>query len=580
MKILLVAINAKYIHSNLAVYSLRTFASKYRDNIGIVEYTINNQMEDIMKKIYLEKADVVAFSCYIWNIDIVLRVSKELNKILPDVKIWLGGPEVSYNPIEYLKKNPQLYGIVVGEGEQTFLELSEYYLEHGKDLSKICGIVYRENLVSNDINKESEKFHVSGPRKQLSLDSIPFPYEDMEVFKNKIIYYESSRGCPFSCSYCLSSIEKGIRLRSIELVKKELKVFLDYGVPQIKFVDRTFNCNKKHAMDIWQFIKDNDNGITNFHFEISADLLSQEELKLLATLRPGQVQFEIGVQTTNPDTIKAIQRNMNLEKLFHNVELIRKAKNIHQHLDLIAGLPFEGYDSFKTSFNDVYLQEPDQLQLGFLKVLNGSLIDVESEQYGIVYQEKAPYEVLFTNHLSFSELLKLKGVCEMVEAYYNSGQFKYSIKYLEHFFQTPFDLYSELSGYYTDNKLDEVAHTKLRRYEILLDFLSEKMLQLSIKNKTTLAVFSEILLLDLCLRENIKSRPKFVSSPLLSYQEIRAICEAQGLDRKNIRVEQFAYDVITSAYEGKAIQKDTTILFDYSLRDPLSYGAKITVIEK
>ena len=359
MKILLVAVDAKYIHTNLAVHSLKAYSNKFGKHISIAQYSINHSEDQILRGIYLENPDVVAFSCYIWNISMISSIIKSLKKIKPQVKIWFGGPEVSYYPKEGLLKYKDLDGIVVGEGEQTFYELMEYYLGKGKELEDICGIAFKDRARLNNTHiKTDDKVYVTPRRMPISLDEIPFAYDGIENYKNKIIYYESSRGCPYSCSYCLSSAHKGVKFRSIDLVKKELKIFLDNDVPQVKFVDRTFNCNRGHAMEIWQFIKDNDNGKTNFHFEITADLLSEEELSLLESLRPGLVQFEIGVQTTNPDTEKAIQRKVDFSILADKVRRINKADNIHQHLDLIAGLPLEDYDSFEKSFQDVYQLSP------------------------------------------------------------------------------------------------------------------------------------------------------------------------------------------------------------------------------
>ncbi|MHB8128604.1 MAG: B12-binding domain-containing radical SAM protein [Mobilitalea sp.] len=572
MKILLVAVNAKYIHSNLAVYSLRAYASKYAKHIGLVEYSINHSEEDILQGIYEEQADVIAFSCYIWNIEMITSIVTELKKVQPKAKIWFGGPEVSYDAKKCLEAQRDLDGIMIGEGEQTFLELLEYYVEETKDLDAISGLAFKD--------KVNGQITVTSVRQPLSLDAVPFPYEEMDTFHNKIIYYESSRGCPFACSYCLSSIDKRVRLRSTQLVKKELKFLMDHQVPQIKFVDRTFNCNRKHTMDIWRFIKEQDNGITNFHFEISADLLQDEEIEFLSTLRPGQVQLEIGVQTTNPHTVEAIHRTMDLEKLSLNVARIKEGNNIHQHLDLIAGLPLEGIISFEKSFDDVYNLKPDQLQLGFLKILKGSLMETECKTYGISYRSKPPYEVLFTDQLSYVELLQIKGVCEMVEIYYNSGQFTYAINYLEHFFTSPMELYLALSDYYNNTGLALMAHSRIKKYEILLDFYKEMVLDiLAAENRLLkVALFQEILVMDLFLREDMKSRPSF--APIRPQQNnLREIYEKHQIDRKLIHIEQFTFDVIASAKSGHVVEKNTTILFDYSKKDPLNKAAKLILLD-
>ncbi|MDD4111931.1 MAG: DUF4080 domain-containing protein [Herbinix sp.] len=469
MKILLVAVNAKFIHTNLAVHSLKSFSGKYKEHISIVQYSINHTNEEILRGIFREKADVVAFSCYIWNIGMISSIIKSLRKVQPQVKIWFGGPEVSYNPKDCLLKYKELDGIVVGEGEQTFYELIEYYLGAGKEVEDIRGIAFKDSARRHSSASKNEETTLATPaRGFLSLDDIPFAYNDMESLSNKIIYYESTRGCPYSCSYCLSSAQRGVRYRRIDLVKAELKTFLDYKVPQVKFVDRTFNCDKEHAMEIWRFIREYDNGITNFHFEITADLLSEEELDILMSLRPGLVQLEIGVQTTNPDTMKAIKRKVDFYKLAANVRRIKDAHNIHQHLDLIAGLPLEDYSSFEKSFSDVYRLKPDQLQLGFLKVLKGSIIEEECKDYGIAYNNEPPYEVLYTNHLSYDEIIELKGICDMVEVYYNSGQFAYSMEFLEHYFDSPMKLYASLYRFYDKKGIYTLAHSRMRRYENLL----------------------------------------------------------------------------------------------------------------
>ena len=570
MKLLLVALNAKYIHSNLAVYSLISYAKKYKEQISLTELTINHSEEDILKMIYKEKADVVAFSCYIWNISIIKRVSEELKKLQPNIIIWYGGPEVSYDVQNSLTKNRFLDGIMVGEGEQTFLELMQYYVEGNTMLENIAGLAFKNN--DNEIL-------ITNAREPMNMDLIPFPYEDMERFKNKIIYYESSRGCPFSCSYCLSSVDRRVRFRSTYLVKRELKLFLEYQVPQVKFVDRTFNCNPEHSMDIWSFIKENDNGITNFHFEISADLLNEEELEFLSTLRPGQVQFEIGVQSTNPRTVEAIHRKMDIEKLSNNVTRIKKSGNIHQHLDLIAGLPLEGYQSFGNSFDDVYRLGPDQLQLGFLKVLKGSPMERERESYGIDYRNSPPYEVLFTGDLTYDEVLKIKGICDVVETYYNSGQYTNSIRFLEHYYSSPVELYQSISNYYEKTGYQMQAPGRVKKYEILLEFFKTIVLERAISEniEDQIAQFEELLVLDLFLREDMKSRPVF-SRANPKQSDLRELYKEYKTNGRMIHIEKFKFDVIHSAETGRVLKKDTIIVFDYDNRDPLSRAAKIIII--
>ena len=549
MKILLAACNAKYIHSNLAVYDLQAYASDYADHIVLKEYTINQQKDDIMRDIYLEHPDVVCVSCYIWNLSFVKELMADLIKILPGADFWAGGPEVSYDAEKFLTENSEFKGVMVGEGEETFKELAGYYVEKNpQNLKDMTGICYRD---------KDQIIH-NGWRQIMDLSSIPFIYKDLSEFKNRIIYYESSRGCPFSCSYCLSSIDKKLRFRDTETVKKELQFFIDNKVPQVKFVDRTFNCKHDHAMAIWKYINEHDNGVTNFHFEISADLLREEELQEMSTMRPGLIQLEIGVQSTNPDTIKAIHRTMDFEKLKGIVDRIHSFGNIHQHLDLIAGLPYEDYDSFRHSFNDVYALKPQQLQLGFLKVLKGSHVMEMCREYGIVYKTQEPYEVLSTKWLDYDHVLKLKTVENMVEVYYNSGQFQNTLEYLENFFQDAFSIYERLGSFYMEKGYGDVSHTRMRRYEILLEFL-EDVPEISMDQVKDQMVY------DLYLRENLKSRPGFARDQKPFERQIWDFRKREKV-AKNAHVEVFA--------DGKVL------LFDYADRDPLTNNAHVTDVTK
>ena len=550
MKILLAACNAKYIHSNLAVYNLKSCSGEYSSRVVVKEYTINQIRDDILKDIYLEQPDVVCFSCYIWNISFVRELVPDLKKILPQVEFWAGGPEVSYDAVEFLKKNPAFFGVMVGEGEETFHELAGYYIERKPEtLSGIRGVAFR------DENKGRDIVH-TGWRELMDLSKVPFAYSNLTEFKNRIIYYESSRGCPFSCSYCLSSIDKKLRFRDIELVKKELQFFIDNKVPQVKFVDRTFNCKHDHAMEIWRYITENDNGITNFHFEISADLLRSEELALMKTMRPGLIQLEIGVQSTNPQTIKAIRRTMDFEKLKGIVEQIHSFGNIHQHLDLIAGLPYEGYESFHKSFCDVYALRPEQFQLGFLKVLKGSHMMEMTGEYQILYKDREPYEVLSTAWLTYGEILGLKMVESMVEVYYNSGQFKHTLVFLEQYFEDPFRMYEALGRFYEKKGYSEISHSRMRRYEILMEFAGEQ-------KEIPSEALSDVMLLDLYLRENLKNRPSFASDQKPYERLIWDYRKAKKIP-KTAHIEVFR--------DGKKL------LFDYTDRDPLTNNVQLTDI--
>ena len=547
MKILLAACNAKYIHSNLAVYDLKAYSSDYDKEVFLREYTINQPKDEILKDIYGSGADVVCFSCYIWNISFVRELIRDLAKILPETAFWAGGPEVSYDAEKILTEMPEVTGVLVGEGEKTFHDLLEYYIDGKGSLGEIRGIAYRDG----------EEIRHNGWRELMNLSEIPFVYQHLEEFENRIIYYESSRGCPFSCSYCLSSIDKKLRFRDLELVKKELQFFLDHKVPQVKFVDRTFNCKHEHAMAIWKYILEHDNGVTNFHFEVSADLLRDEEMDLMAKMRPGLIQLEIGVQSTNPETIRAIHRHMDLDKLERCVDRVHSFRNIHQHLDLIAGLPYEDYDTFHRSFNDVYQMKPDQLQLGFLKVLKGSLMKEEAEKYGIVHKEKEPYEVLSTQWLPYGDVLKLKAVESMVEVYYNSGQFQHTLEYLVPLAKDAFTFYESLGAFYEKKGYSEISHSRMRRYEILLEYLQEE-------TDVSVEKASQKMLYDLYLREKLKKRPSFAPDQKVYETAIWDYRKANHIP-KTAHIEVFE--------DGRAV------LFDYERRDPLSNNAYTETIQ-
>lgn len=578
MKLLLCAVNAKYIHSNLAVYSLKAYSQKAAEEAGwdvkIKEYTINHYEEDILQDIYREKADVVVFSCYIWNISMVLSLCEDLKLAAPDTKIWLGGPEVSYDARKVLEQHPEISLVMTGEGEKTFESLLRQ-----EDWEQIPGIVWRK-----DKNPEKIVENPQGPL--LSMDEIPFVYDNLEEFEHKILYYETSRGCPFSCSYCLSSIDKTVRLRSFDLVQRELDFFLENKVPQVKLVDRTFNCNKKHSRQIWQYILEHDNGITNFHFEVSADLIEEEDLELMKKMRPGLIQLEIGIQSTNSPTIGEIRRTMNLEKLKDRVARVKAMGNIHQHLDLIAGLPYEDLPTFIRSFCEVYAMEPDQLQLGFLKVLKGSYMEEAAESYGLVYRKKPVYEVLYTKWMSYDDILLLKDVEEMVETYYNSAQFRCSLTYLMHFAENPFVFYEQLAGYYKKAGLNDRKHNRISRYTILLQFAEETGLG-------DAEVLKEILTYDLYLRENMKSRPDWVKDLKewnKDYTEFfrdkeracRYLAEEDYDSRKAARqnhIEPFSFDIEETARKGKKEGEASHILFDYANRSPLTGDARTVRVE-
>ncbi len=614
MKILLAAVNAKYIHSNLAVYCLKSYAASKGYPVEIAEYTINQQPEEVLRDLYGRRADVVAFSCYIWNIDFVKAVIKDYKKVCPQCEVWLGGPEVSYRGEVLLQELPEVRGIMVGEGEEIFARLVARYKEL-EEAGRTPGIEERTSernsngtevrkLRYNDIdvlawqeipgivvrlNNETIRSTKQAP--PLDFSRLPFPYGDgsvsvseesmiPDVFENRIVYYESSRGCPFSCAYCLSSIDKRVRFREMELVKQELAFFLKKKVPQVKFIDRTFNVNGPRTMELLQFIKENDNGITNFHFEIAAELLTEEQTALLNTLRPGLVQLEIGVQSTNEETLHTVCRKTELSVLKEKVAAVREKNNVHIHLDLIAGLPKENLASFKNSFNEVYRMRPHQLQLGFLKVLSGAPMEQMAEENEIVYQSAPPYEVLSTRWLAFEDIILLKKVEELAEVYYNSGQFIYSMIYLQHFFEAPFDLFEQLAFYYEEKKLLGMKISRIRRYEILLEFVKDRLL-LKTELETELPVFGQILFYDFCLREKPKSCPSFGRCRQLDKQKLKEIYLSLGVKREEEGmhdVEEFSFNPVATAEQGSVTGEACHILFSYEKREAMFGQADIKIV--
>lgn len=569
MKILLAAVNAKYIHANLAVCSLQAYAGEHvkEADVEIAEYTINQQKDDILMDIYRRRADILCFSCYIWNLDYIEELVRDLAKLRPDLPIWLGGPEVSYDAPDVLARLPEATGVMKGEGEETFAGLCRFYQECEGDLGlrSLRGITFRDR----DGTVRDNPW-----RPVMDLNDIPFVYHHMEAFRNKIIYYESSRGCPFSCSYCLSSVDKQLRFRDLEKVRRELQFFIDQEVPQVKFVDRTFNCRHEHAAAIWKYIAEHDRGITNFHFEVAADLLNEEELEILGSMRPGLVQLEIGVQSTNPDTIREIRRTMDFGRVRGAVERIREKGNIHQHLDLIAGLPFEDMESFARSFGDVYALRPEQLQLGFLKVLKGSYMEEKKLEYGLVYKSRPPYEVLYTKWLSYEDMMRLKGIEEMVEVYYNSRQFTHTLEALEARYPSAFLMYDGLAGFYEEQGLGQVQHKRSARYEILLRYITAEFPEEEER-------FRELLTYDYYLRENAKSRPEFAGEYKVPKEVLRTFYENEESQRRYLPAYR-DYDrnqMRKMTHLEYFAQKGIYVLFDYRERNALSRDARACRVE-
>lgn len=628
MKIVLAALNAKYVHSNLAVYDLEAYAKEQLNKCSgelqkrmdgslpelvVREYTINHNLDLILQSLYQEKAAVVAFSCYIWNIHEILTIAKELKKVAPDTHIWLGGPEVSYDSEKLLESSPFVEGIIQGEGEITFYELvklwsgledrdkaekgfsqpdggesNESYLNKWSEKSDIyqnvLGIVYR---------KSSGEICGNGKRPLMPLDAVPFVYQDLTRFENKILYYETSRGCPFSCSYCLSSIDRSVRFRSLRLVESELQFFLDNRVAQVKFIDRTFNCKREHSLAIWRYITEHDNGVTNFHFEVAADLIGEEELAVFRQMRPGLIQLEIGLQSTNPATIREIRRVMDIDRLRDTMLTIRSFGNIHQHLDLIAGLPYEDFVTFIQSFNDAYAMKPNQLQLGFLKVLKGSYMGEQVENYGLAYQDVQPYEVLRTKWITYDEILALKQVEEMVEVYYNSDQFEHVLSYVVPFFESPYVFYEALGQYYKEKQLFGIGFKREARYEALRQFYLEWF------EKSEDAILDSLLTYDYYLRENAKSRPSWSKEEPIEKSVYQAFFKNGGTEEVSLsregydskaaarmmHIEPVAAEAVfwlqkqdREMEEGQQKKQCVYCLFDYEHRDSLSKAARVILL--
>lgn len=562
MKKLLVALNTQYIHTNLAVRSIAKYCENRKMIVEYKEYTINQRFEYLLENIYAQKPDILIFSCYIWNVEEISQLVKELKKVLLHTFFAVGGPQVTYNCSEFLKQNEDFDAVITGEGELPTYELLKR-LESKKSISQINGIMTRENL---------QHFQETVPS-IIQMDEIDFLYDQEDLTSGRILYYESMRGCPFRCSYCLSSVEKGgMRFKSIKKVLEDLTIFLQANPRQVKFVDRTFNCNKEHAMAIWQFLKEKDNGITNFHFELAGELLTDDIIEFLGTVRAGLFQFEIGVQTTNISTLKEINRFINLELLFQNVKKLQKAKNIHLHLDLIAGLPLENMESFIKSFNEVYAQKPNQFQVGILKVLSGSGMEHNATEYGLVWQQKSPFEVLYTKWLSYNELLQNKRVAQMVETFYNSGRFSNLVEYLCMKFSTPYEFYSALANfYYYQSTAADIPLSKVGYYDLLGDF----MLKYNIEQSEYTQWLCQ---LDMALHEKIKKQARWVTvdsaqkyrKEILSFYSLeetidRYLPEYIGKEPKQLikmaHVEVFPFNPISKE------PKQTAVLFNYKQRD-------------
>lgn len=503
MKVILTTLNSKFIHSNLAIRYLASYINDICP-IDVVEFTINQNLDYISSEIFKLKPDILGFSTYIWNLEETLRVCEIIKLVSPGTKILLGGPEVSFESEELMDKHQFIDFIIYGEGEETFKEFIQSQLYNEKALKDVVGLVYRD-----------DKIITNKPRALLKdLNTIPSPYRSVgDDFRNKIVYYESSRGCPFNCEFCLSSTIQGVRYFPIDRVKGDILSLIEGGVSQVKFVDRTFNANKTYAMEIMRFIMEQDPKDINFHFEVTAHLIDEEMLLFLKQPKEGLFQFEIGVQSTNEETIDAIGRITDFEKLKKISKIIKSYKNIHQHLDLIAGLPYEGYGSFGNSFNDVYSIRPEKIQLGFLKLLKGSGLKRNKDLYCYKYIDKPPYEVLENNYISFSEIVSLRNIEGLVDKFYNEGYFENALEFLiNNFYEKPFNLYEDFAAYWEENNLYDVSHSRNGLYQIILEFYIDSNFQY-------VDLFKELLKFDYIKNNKKNALP-------------------QGLDRVEFNLEQ------------------------------------------
>lgn len=568
MKILLTTLNSKFIHSSLALRYLKSYNKDRFPDIHIEEYTVNNDLDYILSEIYLKDYDIVCFSCYIWNVGQTLEIAKNLRKVNRKVKILLGGPEVSYNPMDILKEHRYIDYIIFGEGEETIGELFDCIINKRGNINNIEGLAFARDEVIY-VNEGRTLF--------MNLDDISFPYEDLKDLENRIIYYESSRGCPFNCQYCLSSTVKGVRYISLKRIKEDLKKFVEADVKQVKFVDRTFNADKNHCLNIMKYIESIDNGRINFHFEITATLIDDEILSYLKNVRKGLFQFEVGVQSTSEKTLREIGRNMDFGKIKYVIDQIASYNNIHLHLDLIAGLPLEDYETFLLSFDDVYRLKPNKIQLGFLKLLKGSGVMINSDRYGYIYRDNPPYEVMCNDYITYREMLRLKLIEEMVDEYYNSHSFDFSVDFIiANYYERPAAFFESLAIYWESRGLKHVSHKKERLYKILLEFYKAnnfdredvfkevlKFDYLRIKRRNILDIFDTVTLEDFKNRCHIFLQNEENIEEYLSRQKNMA---AKKIINK-VHFETFKYDIlylITNPIQ-KVPQNEVTVLFDYDV---------------
>ncbi len=581
MKLLLTTLNSKFTHSSLALRYIYGYLKACSGTVELKEYTINNQLDYIVRELYSGQYDCIAFSVYIWNVEQTSIIAKNLKKVSPNLKIVFGGPEVTFESDAFLKAYPYVDVIVRGEGEESFKAFFETasrskdaFINSEDCFANLSGLTYR-------FSKDGKDHIVLLPDRPLihNLDCVPFPYESFDGLEHRILYYESSRGCPFNCQYCLSSTIKGVRFFSLDRVKADLKIFVQNRVMQVKFIDRTFNADKMRALEIFKYLHEIDNGYTNFHFEITADRLTDETIDFLKVVRPGLFQFEIGVQTTNEATLLEIQRYVDFDKLKKTCETLSSYRNIHLHLDLIAGLPFENYERFMQSFDEVYAMRPEMLQLGFLKLLKGSGLRIRKDKYGYIYNEMPPYEIMATNELSFDDMIQLKGIEDMVEHFYNNQKFTYALEFIIKVNGLiPSKFYEMLSTFWHDHGWHHKAHNQDTLYQVLEQFYLDSRLRYP-------EVFKNILKFDYVRQSSRRKLYQTKEAPE-ERQKIHAFLqEADNISKylpayvnqrakaivKQVRFETFDYDVLEMIHSGfeqiYTQENGTTVLFDYSVED-------------
>lgn len=532
---------------------LKAFTKDLDFQGDIKEFSINDRVENILEGIIEEKPDVVAFSCYIWNMEFVNRLAELIKLVDPNIEILYGGPEVSYEGKEFLENHEGEY-VIVGEGEKTFREFVLYKLGEGK-IEDIKGLNY----------KRDGKVFENPKRPEMDMNELVFPYTYEEDINNKIVYYEASRGCPFRCKYCLSSVMHGVRFLDVERVKKELKYFMERGLKLVKFVDRTFNCNREYTVELLKYLSEQDTE-TRFHFEVAADLLTEEQIEILNNAPKGRFQLEVGVQTTNNEVLHNINRYITYENIKEKVLKVAAGKNVMQHLDLIAGLPGEDLESFKKSFNDVHAIRPDEIQLGFLKLLKGSSMREEAEKWGIVYSPYAPYEIIRSKDISYEELLLLKKVEAMVDKYYNSCKFNNVIKFFLNIYEKPFDFYYDLAMFFEEKGNFKRSIGNVEYYKILLDFYLEKI------GGEDEGLFKEVLKFDYLCFNKKRWLPDFLVRTITKEDEqnIKDSFDRQ-MPFKKAYIEKFEIDIINYIKNGEINFEPKYLIFDEMNFDYDSY---------